>query len=143
MNASSMNDLHDGPMYAFVDWPNTPVPAVGARVYKIRHRDERFIYVGMSGRGATTDTKRRNAPQGIYKHEPIGYVDAELVATAASTRVALKHGGEDDFTNLQALCFKCAMRTRARAITQISGGSENRRASGGMDAYFVTGRARS
>jgi hypothetical protein len=38
----------------------------GAGVYAIWHNDGRFIYVGMSGRGITAMTTRRNTPQGIY-----------------------------------------------------------------------------
>jgi hypothetical protein len=35
-------------------------------VYTIWHIDGRFIYVGMSGRGITAESTRRNTPQGIY-----------------------------------------------------------------------------
>jgi hypothetical protein len=34
--------------------------------YTISHKDGRFIYVGMSGRGITADSVHRNTPQGIY-----------------------------------------------------------------------------
>src|SRR6185436_10245473 len=60
------NDLSSGSVYLFADWPNIAVPTFGAGVYTIWHSDGRFIYVGMSGRGMTTDTIRRNRPQGIY-----------------------------------------------------------------------------
>src|SRR4029077_18223680 len=60
------NDLSSGPAYLFADWPNIAVSTFGAGVYTIWHSDGRFIYVGMSGRGMTTDTIRRNKPQGIY-----------------------------------------------------------------------------
>jgi hypothetical protein len=59
-------DLATGVAYPFSDWPNTAVPAFGAGVYTIWHKDGRFIYVGMSGRGITADTVHRNTPQGIY-----------------------------------------------------------------------------
>src|SRR5258708_23167105 len=67
----SLSDLHvaelsRGAAYSFADWPNPSVPAFGAGVYTIWHNDGRFIYVGMSGRGMTAETKRRNTPQGIY-----------------------------------------------------------------------------
>jgi hypothetical protein len=58
--------LGRGPTYSFADWPNRIVPAFGAGVYTIWHKDGRFIYVGMSGRGITGETTRRNTPQGIY-----------------------------------------------------------------------------
>jgi hypothetical protein len=58
--------LGHGTTYSFADWPNSPVPTFGAGVYTIWHSDGRFIYVGMSGRGITADTVRRNTPQGLY-----------------------------------------------------------------------------
>jgi hypothetical protein len=60
------SDLAQGASYFFRDWPNPTVPTFGAGVYTIWHRDGRFIYVGMSGRGIAANTIRRNAPQGIY-----------------------------------------------------------------------------
>jgi hypothetical protein len=59
-------DLAQGTAYSFSSWPNSDVPTFGAGVYTVWHRDGRFIYVGMSGRGITADTARRNTPQGIY-----------------------------------------------------------------------------
>jgi hypothetical protein len=38
----------------------------GAGVYTIWDNDGRFIYDGMSGRGITAETVRRNSPLGIY-----------------------------------------------------------------------------
>jgi hypothetical protein len=60
------DDLAHGAAYSFRDWPNSAVPTFGAGVYTIWHNEGRFIYVGMSGRGLTADTIRRNKPQGIY-----------------------------------------------------------------------------
>jgi hypothetical protein len=60
------NELSCGPAYSFADWPNPSVPAFGAGVYTIWHKAGRFIYVGMSGRGITAETIRRNTPQGLY-----------------------------------------------------------------------------
>jgi hypothetical protein len=60
------NDLSSGSAYLFADWPNAAVSTFGAGVYTIWHNDGRFIYVGMSGRGITAETNRRNTPQGIY-----------------------------------------------------------------------------
>jgi hypothetical protein len=59
-------ELSRGAAYSFADWPNPSVPAFGAGVYTVWHNDGRFIYVGMSGRGITAETIRRNTPQGIY-----------------------------------------------------------------------------
>jgi hypothetical protein len=58
-------NLTRGPVYSFADWPNPAVPTFGAGVYTVWHHDGRFIYVGMSGRGMTPDTLRRNTPQGM------------------------------------------------------------------------------
>ena len=61
-----VTELSRGAAYSFANWPNPSVPAFGAGVYTIWHNDGRFIYVGMSGRGITAETTRRNTPQGIY-----------------------------------------------------------------------------
>ncbi len=58
--------LGQGVTCSFSEWPNSAVPTFGAGVYTIWHRDGRFIYVGMSGRGISADTPRRNRPQGLY-----------------------------------------------------------------------------
>lgn len=59
-------DLAHGTAHSFRDWPNSAVPTFGAGVYTVWRGDGRFIYVGMSGRGITADTVRRNTPQGLY-----------------------------------------------------------------------------
>jgi hypothetical protein len=59
-------DLARSTPQSFAEWPNSSVPTFGAGVYTIWHVDDRFIYVGMSGRGMTAETKRRNTPQGLY-----------------------------------------------------------------------------
>jgi hypothetical protein len=68
MSLSDVQVAELGPSaaYSFASWPNPSVPAFGAGVYTIWHNDGRFIYVGMSGRGITAETIRRNTPQGIY-----------------------------------------------------------------------------
>jgi hypothetical protein len=43
--------LATGPLFRFADWPNDQVPRRAAGVYTVWREDE-FIYVGMSGRGA-------------------------------------------------------------------------------------------
>jgi hypothetical protein len=49
-----MNALVTGPACRFADWPNDQVPRRAAGVYTI-WRQEEFIYVGMSGRGARAE----------------------------------------------------------------------------------------
>jgi hypothetical protein len=61
-----INELSRGALHSFADWPNPSVPTFGAGVYTVWHNDGRFIYVGMSGRGITAETVRRNTPQGLY-----------------------------------------------------------------------------
>ena len=61
-----VSELGRGATHSFANWPNPSVPTFGAGVYTIWHKDGRFIYVGMSGRGITAETTRRNTPQGIY-----------------------------------------------------------------------------
>src|SRR5215469_12447805 len=50
----SGNALVTGPVFRFADWPNDQVPRRAAGVYTI-WRQEEFIYVGMSGRGAKAE----------------------------------------------------------------------------------------
>jgi len=64
--AASFSDLANSTSYRFSEWPNPKVPTFGAGVYTIWHRDGRFIYVGMSGRGMTAGTVYRDKPLGIY-----------------------------------------------------------------------------
>jgi hypothetical protein len=58
--------LTAGTLYWFRDWPNEAVPRFGAGVYTIWHADGRFIYVGMSGRSITSDSKPGKSPHGLY-----------------------------------------------------------------------------
>lgn len=61
-----VTELGQGALHSFGDWPNPSVPAFGAGVYTVWDDVGRFIYVGMSGRGITAETVRRNTPHGIY-----------------------------------------------------------------------------
>ena len=64
-SAASLTDRAKGVTSSFKDWPNSKVPTFGAGVYTIWHKDGRFIYVSMSGRGITADTIHRNTSHGI------------------------------------------------------------------------------
>jgi hypothetical protein len=66
LSDSAVTELSRGDARSFADWPDATVPTFGAGVYAIWDREERFIYVGMSGRGITASTVRRNTPHGIY-----------------------------------------------------------------------------
>jgi hypothetical protein len=61
-----ITDLAHSMPHSFAEWPNSSVPTFGAGVYSVWHTDGRFMYVGMSGRGMTAETKRRNTPQGLH-----------------------------------------------------------------------------
>jgi hypothetical protein len=82
-----------------VSWPNEAVPTFGAGVYTVWHNDGRFIYVGMSGRGMTTDTVRRNTPQGIYtrlKSHANGRRSGDQFCVYVADRFVLPSLSEDD-----------------------------------------------
>jgi hypothetical protein len=66
LSSKIVTGLAQNEAYSFAKWPNSAVPTFGAGVYTVWHRDGRFIYVGMSGRGISTDTPRRNSPQGLH-----------------------------------------------------------------------------
>ena len=62
-----VTELSHSALHSFARWPNSSVPTFGAGAYTVwDNNDGRFIYVGMSGRGITAETVRRNTPQGIY-----------------------------------------------------------------------------
>jgi hypothetical protein len=79
------NDLSLGTAYPFANWPNLAVPIFGAGVYTIWHNGGRFIYVGMSGRGITAQTSRRDKPHGIYTRLQATPVDAGAATSSAVT----------------------------------------------------------
>lgn len=63
--------LENGENYRFADWSNKSIPKIAAGAYTIWHRDK-FIYVGMSGRGLTEDKIERlrfdnRKPKGLYE----------------------------------------------------------------------------
>jgi hypothetical protein len=64
--ASVIFSLTKGAQFSFAAWPNPAVPKFGAGVYTIWHTNGRFMYVGMSGRSITSDTRPGNTPHGIY-----------------------------------------------------------------------------
>lgn len=66
LSARLIADLAQGTAYSFADWPNSAVPKVAAGVYTIWHRDGRFIYVGMSGRGMIAEADPQKKRQGMF-----------------------------------------------------------------------------
>jgi hypothetical protein len=71
------------------------------RVYTIWHSDGRFIYVGMSGRGITTETSRRNTPQGIYtrlQSHASGRRSGDQFCVYVADRLVLPALSQDDIT---------------------------------------------
>jgi hypothetical protein len=82
LSVQQLADLAHGSAYSFRDWPNSAVPMFGAGVYTIWHNDGRFIYVGMSGRGMTIETPKRNTPRGrAFRVTPVA---GEVVTSSAS-----------------------------------------------------------
>src|SRR4029077_17708666 len=101
LTAQLVNDLSSGPAYSFADWPNIEVSTFGAGVYTIWHSDGRFIYVGMSGRGITTETSRRNTPQGIYtrlQSHASGRRSGDQFCVYVADRLVLPALSPDDIT---------------------------------------------
>ena len=45
-----VDQLQNGPLYRFIDWPVTAIPKHAAGVYTIWDSDGGFLYVGMAGR---------------------------------------------------------------------------------------------
>ncbi len=71
----------------------------GAGVYTIWHHDSRFIYVGMSGRGITTETLKRNTPRGLYtrlQSHASGRRSGDQFCVFVANRRALPTLSEDD-----------------------------------------------
>ena len=67
---SMMQELAAGPLFRFADWPSDLVPRRAASVYTV-WRDDEFIYVGMSGRGAqredfVADPGQRSQARGLW-----------------------------------------------------------------------------
>ena len=103
ISAIDYNALINGPIYRFADWPNPSVPVFGAGVYTIWHSDGRFIYVGMSGRGMTPDTKRRNTPQGIYtrlKSHSSGRRSGDQFCVYVADRLVLPSLSQEDIASI-------------------------------------------
>jgi hypothetical protein len=59
------NGLAHGSLHWFRDWPDASVPMFGAGVYTIWDAEERFIYVGMSGRSIKPGMEIPNRRHGI------------------------------------------------------------------------------
>ena len=144
---------HGGAVYSFADWPNRGVPAFGAGVYTIWDRDSRFMYVGMSGRGMTAETVRRNTPQGIYTGSKAMPADAAVAISSAYTwRTDLSSRPWLRRISLQSLrgvtrwmhsCVDTSMRTchigsswcrTAQRLTHLK--RRSRAENGSMDARF-------
>jgi hypothetical protein len=96
-------DLAHGAAYSFRDWPNSAVPTFGAGVYTIWHQDGRFIYVGMSGRGITSETPKRNTPQGLYtrlQSHASGRRSGDQFCVYVADRLVLPTLSQDDIAEI-------------------------------------------
>jgi hypothetical protein len=66
----TVEELASGTVFRFADWPSDLVPRRAAGVYTV-WRDEEFVYVGMSGRGAqredfVADSGRLSQAKGLW-----------------------------------------------------------------------------
>jgi hypothetical protein len=98
-------ELAQGVACSFSGWPNSAVPTFGAGVYTIWHRDGRFIYVGMSGRGINADTPRRNTPQGLYtrlQSHASGRRSGDQFCVYVADRLVLPTLTQEDITAIAA-----------------------------------------
>jgi hypothetical protein len=99
--AQLLTDLAHGASYYFSEWPNSAVPGFGAGVYTIWHKDGRFIYVGMSGRGITSGTVHRNTPHGIYtrlRSHASGRRSGDQFCVYVADRLVLPNLSREDIT---------------------------------------------
>jgi hypothetical protein len=96
-----VTDLTRAAAHSFANWPNPAVPTFGAGVYTIWHNDGRFVYLGMSGRGMTAETKRRNTPQGIYtrlQSHATGRRSGDQFCVYVADRLVLPTLSQEDIT---------------------------------------------
>jgi hypothetical protein len=103
LSTTIVSALSDGTLHSFASWPNPSVPTFGAGVYTIWHRDGRFIYVGMSGRGMTAETKRRNTPQGMYtrlQSHASGRRSGDQFCVYVADRLVLQTLSPEDITDI-------------------------------------------
>ena len=86
------SDLWLGPIHWFSDWPNGSPPRTGAVVYSIWDRDNRFLYVGMSGRSHSPDNEvapRGQGPWGRLNSHRNGRRSGDQFCVYLSDRVVL------------------------------------------------------
>jgi hypothetical protein len=92
--ATPLDDLEEGPLHWFADWPIMAVPRTGAIVYTVWDRESRFLYVGMAGRGE--QAARGSGPFGRLASHASGrrsgdqfciYVADRLVLSALHNRL--------------------------------------------------------
>jgi hypothetical protein len=105
LSDQQIEKLAQGPAFSFRDWPNPDVPTFGAGVYTIWHRDGRFIYVGMSGRGIRADTPRRNRPHGLYtrlRSHASGQRSGDQFCVYVADRFVLPTLTQEDITAIAA-----------------------------------------
>jgi len=98
-------ELSQGRLHSFADWPNSSVPTFGAGVYTVWDDVGRFIYVGMSGRGITAETVRRNTPQGIYtrlQSHASGRRSGDQFCVYVADRIVLQTLSQDDIAAIAA-----------------------------------------
>jgi hypothetical protein len=139
-------ELSCGDARLFANWPDPAVPTFGAGVYTIWHKDGRFIYVGMSGRGITAGTIQRNTPQGIYTRlhsHASGRRSGDQFCVYVADRLVLPTLSQEDITAIgsgrhqmdafvrryihENLCFRFVMMPDGAAAYVVEIGDQERR----------------
>lgn len=132
----TVDRLWTGPRHAFGDWPCGEVPSTGSIVYTVWDRAETFIYVGLSGRSATSSA-RSKGPFGRLHSHALGrrsgdqfliYVCDRLVLPRLGNRLADIAAGElsldretSDFVRAELSFRWIAMGSPAEAFALESG----------------------
>lgn len=84
MNKRDRDELENGSLYRFTDWPVGNVPQIAAGVYTVWRGDD-LLYVGMAGRSLThadIEAKRNSPPA----HSGPGRSLKDSARSTASTR---------------------------------------------------------
>ncbi len=81
-----IKNLTGGPILWFADWPVDAVPKSGGGVYTIWDREEKFVYVGMSGRSADV---RGSGPWGRLNSHASGRRNGDQFCVYVCDRLVL------------------------------------------------------
>jgi hypothetical protein len=88
---NTYDQLINGPIHWFSDWPTGEVPRSGAVVYTIWNREGSFIYVGMSGRSfiGGAEGNGRSGPWGRLNSHASGRRSGDQFCVYVADRLVL------------------------------------------------------